>query len=118
MGGQTYESKAQTSEIRSDAYKPERGIDSPSSKKHSYQRAVRPSRSTEQPSAQQSEDFAKKTPAISQLLGATSMGDSSAALDEAEEYRQFKAEWERQEKQKQAEKNERFSKMYEAEQRG
>lgn len=117
MGGQTYEQKAQFNEVRSDAYNPERGIDSPSGKKHSYQRAVRPSRSKEQPSAPESEDVAKQTPAaIPQLLGATSMGSSSAAPDEEEEeYRQFKAE---REKQKQAEKNERFRKMYEAEQRG
>lgn len=57
MGGQTYESKAQCGAMRTTL---SAGMDSPSGKKHSFQRAVRPSRSAEQPSAPESEDFAKQ----------------------------------------------------------
>ena len=118
MHGQTHEQKAHTSEMRNDAYDPERGIDTPSGKKYSYQRAVRPSRSGEQaPVLRESEAFTKQTatpPVTPQLLGATSTG-ISVAPDEDEEYRQWKAEEERK---KQAEKMERFRKMHEMEQMG
>lgn len=109
MHGQTHEQKALISEMRNDTYDHERGIDTPSGKKHSYQRAVRPSR--------ESDAFTKQTvtpPATPQLLSAASVG-SGAPMDDAEEYRQFKAGLEEQ---KQAEKMERFRKMHEMEQMG
>ena len=118
MGGQTYEQKAQTLEIRSDAYNPDqRGMETPSGKKYTYQRAVRPSRSGEQPAVQESEVFTKQTatPPVTPQPPAATSGGSSAALDEEEEYRQFKAE---QEKKKQEEKMERFRKKLEAEEMG
>ena len=119
MGGYNYEQKAQMTEIRSDGYNPDlRGIETPSGKKYSSHRAVRPSRSVEQPAVRESEVFAKQTatpPVTPQLFGTSSMGGSSAQQDEEEEYRQFKAE---QEKQKEAEKAERFRRMYEAERMG
>lgn len=117
MHGQTHEQQAQTFEIRNDTYDPERGIDTPSGKRHTYQRAVRPSRSGEQLPVRESDAFTKQTvspPATPQPLGATSMR-SSAALDDDEEYKQWKAE---QEQKKKAEKMERFRKMHEAEQMG
>ena len=118
MHGQTHEQKAQMFEIRNDAYDPERGVDTPSGKKHSYQRAVRPSRSGERPPVRESDAFTRQTvtpPVTPQLLGTAPGGGGGAALDEAEEYRQYKAEMERQ---KQAEKMERFRKMHETEQMG
>ena len=119
MGGYTYEQKAQMTEMRSDAYNPDlRGIETPSGKKYSSHRAVRPSRSVEQQSVRESEVFPKQTatpPVTPQLLGTSSMGGSTAQQDEEEEYRQFKAE---QEKQKEVEKAERFRRMYEAERMG
>ena len=117
MGGQTHEQRAQISEMRADTYDPERGIETPSGKKYSHQRAVRPSRPSEQQPAQQSESVIKQTatpPATPQLSTTSSVGHG-APMDEEEEYRQWKAE---QEKQKQAEKMERFRKMQEREQMG
>ena len=118
MGGQTYEQKAQTLEIRSDAYNPDqRGMETPSGKKYNYQRAVRPNRSVEQPAVRESEAFTKQTatPPISPQPPAAIFGGGSAALDEEEEYRQYEAE---QSKKKQEEKMERFRKRLEAEQMG
>lgn len=117
MGGQTHEQKAQMFEMRNDTYDPERGMETPSGKKHSYQRAVRPSRPSEQPPVRESENLAKQTatpPATPQLSNTSSVGHS-APSDEEEEYRQFKAELETK---KQAEKMERFRKMHEREQMG
>ena len=119
MGGQTYEQKAQTLEIRSDAYNPDqRGVETPSGKKYSHQRAVRPSRSVEQPAVlRESEAFAKQTatPPVTPQPPAAASDGGSAALDSDDEYRQFKAE---EEKKKQEEKRERFRKRLEAEQMG
>ena len=121
MGGQTHEQKAQMSEMRADTYDPERGIETPSGKKHSNQRAVRPSRPSEQPPARQSESVMKQaatppaTPHLSPHHSTTSSAGQGGPVDEEEEYRQWKAE---QEKQKQAEKMERFRKMQEREQMG
>lgn len=102
--------------MRNDAYDPERGIDTPSGKKYSSQRAVRPSRSSEQPPVlRESEAFREQTatpPVTPQLLGTGLAGSSVAPDDEEEEYRQWKAEEERK---KQAEKMERFRKMHERE---
>ncbi len=125
MGGQTHEQKAQILEIRSDTYDPERGTDTPSGKKYSYQRAVRPGptgerarvRESARESVRESDTGAKQTvtpPATPQLLGAASAA-TSGPLDEEEEYRQWKAEVERQ---KQAEKMERFRRMQEREEMG
>ena len=117
MGGQTHEQKAQISEMRSDTYNLERGTDTLSGKKHSYQRAVRPSRSSEQAPSRDSDAFIKQTvtpPVTPQLSNTISVGES-APLDEEEEYRQYKAELE---KKKQTEKMERFRKMHEMEQKG
>ena len=117
MHGQTHEQKAQIFEMRNDTYDPERGIDTPSGKKHVYQRAVRPGRSGEHPPVRDSDIHTKQTvtpPATPQLLSGASAG-SGAPMDEEEEYRQYKAE---QEKKKQAEKMERFRKMDEMEQMG
>ena len=119
MHGQTHEQKAHAFEMRNDAYDPERGIDTPSGKKYSSQRAVRPSRSSEQPPVlRESEAFREQTatpPVTPQLLGTCLAGSSVAPNDEEEEYRQWKAEEERK---KQAEKMERFKKMHEREQMG
>lgn len=117
MGGQTHEQKAQISEMRSDTYNPERGADTLSGKKHGYQRAMRPSRSSEQAPSRDSDAFTKQTvtpPVTPQLSNTISVGES-APLDEEEEYRQYKAELERK---KQTEKMERFRKMHEMEQKG
>lgn len=117
MHGQTHEQKALVSEMRNDTYDPERGTDTPSGKKHSYQRAVRPGRSGEQPPVREGDTFTKRAvtpPATPQLLSASSAG-SSAPMTEEEEYRQYKAELE---KKRQAEKMERFRKMHEMEQMG
>ncbi len=117
MHGQTHEQKAQTLEIRSDTYDPERGTDTPSGKKYNYQRAVRPGPTGERARVRESDAGAKQTatpPATPQLLGAVSAA-TSAPLDEEEEYRQWKAEVERQ---KQAEKMERFRRMQEREEMG
>ena len=118
MGGQTYGQKAQTLEIRSDTYNPDqRGMEAPSGKKYSYQRAVRPSRSIEQPVVRESEAFTKQTdtPPVTPQPPAATLGGGSAALDKEDEYRQFKAELE---KKKQEEKMERLRKKLEAEQMG
>ena len=116
MHGQTYEQKAQSLEIRSDAYNPDqRGMETPSGKRHSSQRAVRPNRPVEQPAVRESEAFAKQTatpPVSPQPPSATSIG-GSMTLDDDEEYRQWKAE---QEKKEREEKMERFRKRLEAEQ--
>lgn len=103
--------------MRSDSYNPERGIDTPSGKKYNYERAVRPKRPSEQAAARESDTLSKQTvtpPATPQLSSTLSAGNS-APLDEAEEYRQFKAEME---KKKQEEKMERFRRMHEMEQMG
>ncbi len=118
MHGETHEKRAHMFEMRNDTYDPERGIDTSSGRKHSYQRAVRPARSSEQPPVPENDTFTKQTvtpPATPQLLSATSGGSSAAPMDEAEEYRQYKTE---QEKKKQAEKMEKFRKMHEMEQMG
>ena len=107
------------SEIRSDTYNPDqRGMETPSGKRYNNQRAVRPSRSVEQPVVRESEAFTKQktTPPVTpQPPSAATLGGGSAALDDEEEYRQYKAELERM---KQEEKRERFRKMFEAEQMG
>ena len=111
MGGQTYEQKAQTSEIRSDRYDPEvRGLETPSGKKYGYQRAVRPSRPVEQPAVKESEALMRKTvtpPVTPQVLPGAASAGGSAGLDEDEEYRLFEAE--------QEEKMERFRRKFEGE---
>ena len=115
MGGQTHEQKARVLEIRNDSYDPERGTETSSGRKHSYQRAVRPGRSSEPAPGRETEAVAKPNatpPAPPQLSGAAAAG-SSVPIDEEEEYRQFKAEAERK---KQMEKMERFRKMHEREQ--
>ena len=117
MHGHTYEQKAHEFEIRNDNYDPERGIDTLSGKKHSYRRAVRPPRSSERPPPRESDVGAEQTvtpPATPQLSSDTSVRDSGPLDDEEEEYRQYKAELERQ---KQAEKMERFKRRNEMEQR-
>ena len=122
MHGQTHEQKAQMYEIRNDTYDPERGTDTPSGKKHSYQRAVRQSRPSEQAPSHGGDMFTKQTvtpPATPQLSNAVASGSSAPPLDEEEEYRQFKAELEKKKQaEKQAEKMERFRKMLEMEQMG
>ena len=117
MHGETHEKKAQASEMRSDSYNPERGIDTPSGKKYNNQRAVKPKGRNEQVAGRESDTFSKQTvtpPATPHLSNTLSAGDSTP-LDEAEEYRQFKAEIE---KKKQEEKMERFRMMHEREQMG
>ena len=122
MHGQTHEQKAQMYEMRNDTYDPERGTDTPSGKKHSYQRAVRQSRPSEQASSHGGDTFTKQTvtpPANPQLSNIVASGSSAPPLDEEEEYRQFKAELEKKKQaEKQAEKMERFRKILEMEQMG
>ena len=119
MHGRTYEQIAHSSKLRYDPYDPERGIETPSGKKYSYQRAVKPGRSVEQPPVQKTDTATKQTatpPATPHLFSAT-LAESGVPMnsDELEEYRQFKAEEERK---KQEEKVERFRKMLEREQQG
>lgn len=117
MHGETHEKRALASEMRNDTYNPERGIDTPSGKKHSYQRAVRPNRPSEQTPGRESDTFARQTvtPGATPQPSNSPSAGNSAQLDEEEEYRQFKAELE---KKKQEEKMERFRKMHEMEQMG
>lgn len=95
MGGQSHKQKAQTREVRSDTWK-DRGTETPTGKKYSMERAVRPSKSISKATGMVGkEEASSKIPTLKQpMMSGAAMSreiDSGKVLGEEEEYQLYLA---------------------------
>ena len=105
-GGSTHKDKARETELRSDAWQ-DRGIETPTGKRYSTERAIRPRMPINLGSSDRkpSEQVALNVPVPQNVSSTETTGPSKDDVGEADEYKKWLEEEERQEKYK------RFQKM-------
>lgn len=119
MGGHSHKQKAQMREIRSDAWK-DRGKETPTGKKYSMERAVRPSPSISKGTGMVREaEASSKSPTLKQPItsdaGMFQEIDSGEVMGDEEEYQLYLATEERKKKEEKEEKMKRFARRREQE---